>query len=280
MKSTVQTRVHDSPASEAGRMRLLSTPGDPLVQVRWLRVLFLNFEVPPDLLRVPLPAPFALEEYDGSACVSLVALTMRRFRRHHHAPLWGTMFSLINEQRFFNLRTYVRVGAESGAFFLWSWLSRPWGLPLPARPFGLSCGFAKSFHRHSHETGDLRGEVIQGRDRFRYSVRINPATQFETSPRGSLSEFALERYTGFFWHHNAGNVFRAWHPPWLQIQVDPSIEEDSLVTRAFPWFKEARLIGANYAPGFDDVWIGRPHKLGRAEFRRRQRARSAFFDMP
>jgi len=50
------------------------------------------------------------------------------------------------------------------------------------------------------------------------------------------------------------------HPAWLQAPVTASIE-DSLIVRRFPWFERARFMGAQYAPGFDDVWIGRPQRL-------------------
>jgi len=97
---------------------------EPLVRVEWRRVLFFQFEVDPAVAKMNLPAAFDLELHDGKAVISVVALTMRRFRRHAAGPFWARAFGALGEQRFLNLRTYVRHGGESGAFFFWSWLSR------------------------------------------------------------------------------------------------------------------------------------------------------------
>jgi hypothetical protein len=97
-----------------------------------------------------------------------------------------------------------------------------------------------------------------------------------------LAEFALEHATGYFWHRDAGRVFHAWHPPWTQIGVEVQIKDDSLVTRAFPWFGQARLLAAHYTPGFDEVRIGRPLPLDKTARPRRahHHGASAFFEMP
>ena len=126
---------------------------------------------------------------------------MRRFRANRVAPFWARLFAAVSEQRFFNLRTYVRHEDEPGAFFFWSWLSRPWGLPLPIRPLGLTCDFAGSEYHHEHEKGNLWG-VVRGRarhGRFAYHGHIRPYQSFSPCIAGSLAEFALERFSGYFW---------------------------------------------------------------------------------
>jgi len=259
--------------SDAGKRRLLSIKGEPLVFAEWYRVLFLHYEIEPSVVNAQLPPSLGLELHQGKAIVSLVALTMRRFRANCAAPFWAQLFAAVSEQRFLNVRTYVRYGDEPGAFFFWSWLSRPWGLPLPTGPLGLTCDFAESEYHHEHERGGLWG-VVRGRarcGRFAYRGQIEPHQSFGPCGAGSLAEFALERYSGYFWHRGAGCVFRAWHPGWLQAVVEIEIEERTLPVRAFSWLAEARFIGAHYAPGFDDVWVGRPHRLPAPPLRRRGR---------
>ncbi len=280
----------DSPAapasqSEAAKQRLLAVRGEPLAVVAWHRPLFLHYELDPGAVRQQLPRAFELELWQGRAIVSLVALTKRQFRPAESAPLWARLLPWLNEQRFFNVRTYVRHGDESGVFFFWSWLSRPWRLPLPDRPLGVTCAFADSSYQHRHESGELRGVVAAqlGRERFEYEAQFSPEKAWAACPAGSLAEFALERYTGYFWHGGSSRVFRAWHPPWPQTIVEAVIKETGLLARRFPWLVQARLIEANYSPGFDDVWIGRPHTLGAARPSRRPRnhhGASAFFEMP
>jgi len=95
------------------------------------------------------------------------------------------------------------------------------------------------------------------------------------------TEFLLERYAGFFIRGGQPLVFRAWHPPWLQVPLEAEILDLSLVTNRFPWFREARFAGAHFAPGFRDVWLGRAHRLKEAPpAQARRRVLSAFFEMP
>jgi hypothetical protein len=42
--------------------------------------------------------------------------------------------------------------------------------------------------------------------------------------------------------------------------VDVTMLDESLVASTGPWFREARRIGANYSPGFETVWMGRPRR--------------------
>ena len=71
----------------------------------------------------------------------------------------------------------------------------------------------------------------------------------------------MERYTGFFARRGQAYVFRAWHPPWAQMPLNVEIEDDSLISRAFPWFKQASFSGASFAPGFERVALGSAHRL-------------------
>jgi hypothetical protein len=284
MNGIIAPGLRATPRSEAAKSRLLAEAGGPLVFVEWHDVLFLHYAVAPSVVRALLPGPFELELHEGNAVVSLVALTKRHFRPNPRGPLWAKVFGLLPEERLFNLRTYVKYRGEPGAFFFWSWLSRPWGLPLPGRPFGLTCGFAESRYEYHRDTGALQ-VAVRGYGRngvFASSASLDREAVLAPAPSGSLAEFALERYTGCFRHRAGAHIFRAWHPPWQQAPVQAEVAEAGLVGRAFPWFKDACLTGAHFAPGFDEVWIGRPRAL--AELRRVRRAShhgaSAFFEMP
>ncbi len=267
--------------SNAAERRLLSVKGDPFLLARWERVVFLHFAVEPETLRPHVPSPFELELYEEKAVISVVAVTMRQFRPVSRVSLAAWPFALIPRQAFLNFRTYVCLGKEPGALFLWGWLSRPLRAPVPSGMFGLPYAFAALRYRHEHETGELSGlataPTMSGR--FAYRASVDARATYARSEPGTVGEFALERYTGFFCRRTERCVFRAWHPPWLQVPVAAEIEDRSLLDTAFPWFRGATLIGANYAPGFDHVRLGKAHQLaGRRQ--RRHRALSTFFEMP
>jgi len=267
--------------SNAGKSRLLSVKGDPFLFARWERVVFLHFAIEPDTLSPQIRAPFELELYGGGAVISVVAFTMRRFRPARLASITAWPFALISRQLFLNLRTYVRLGDEPGALFLWGCLSRPMSLPFPSGMFGLPYDFGTLLYEHRHETGVVRGNVTSrtAPGGFAYRAHVDPRARFAECGTGTVGEFALERYTGYFRRNNSNCAFRAWHPPWLQAKITAEIEDRSLLDTAFPWFNGARLIKASYSPGFDQVWLGKAHRLG-APSRIRHRGLSTVFEMP
>ena len=267
-----QAGVGTGPASiaqahcDAARKRLLSSKGDPFVYAEWKPVLFLHYLVAPDVLRPIIPSEFELDTYRGKACLSLVSVSMRRFRPSRLlSPAW--LLRPIAEQRCLNLRTYVRFGPERGAFFIWGWLSRPGGLPFPSSIFNLTYEFADIAYAHYLGPGNLCGSVrVHPALRFAYRSSVNPRPAFVECAPGSLAEFALEQYSGFFSRNGQAHLFRIWHPPWMQTPIEVMVEHDSLIKSKFPWFEQAKLAGANFANGFPKVWLGRAYPVNAAAY--------------
>lgn len=247
-----------------------------LVRVEWPRVLFLHYRIAPEVLRSHLPRNFQLELHGNSALLTLVALTMRRFRPVRWFSPAGWLLRLRGEQRFLNVRTYARYRDESGAFFLWGWLARPFQLPLPARPLGLPCGFVDIHYHHRHEEGKLRGNVRAGCQHFNYSASLKADTRFSLPKPGSLAEFTLERYNGFFAHHGNARIFRAQHDPWPSTLVDITIQDDSLL-QTLPFFADAQFASAHYTPGLTDVLLSGVRQIKESG---RHHGASSFFTMP
>src|SRR6267378_5275234 len=65
---------------DAAKARSHATPREPFLFADWERVVFLHFTIAPEVLRAHVPSPFQLELWHDQAWLSLVALTMRRFR--------------------------------------------------------------------------------------------------------------------------------------------------------------------------------------------------------
>jgi uncharacterized protein YqjF (DUF2071 family) len=276
----LKRRVHETRdlCGEA-REGLVAVPGDPFLFADWHRVLFFHFVIPPEALRAHVPPPFELELRNGEACMSIVAVTMRNFRPCRFDPV-ALPFGCLREQRFLNLRTYVRCHDEPGAFFLHGWLTRPLGLPLPSGFCALPFTFATSKYEHIPENGMIRGTVSAAYRQFSYHAAI-PDDQYQPATPGSLAQFVMERYSGFFCRKGKGYVFRARHPIWLQRAVDATIEEDDLITIEFPEWKEARFMGASFAPGFERVELGKAHTVTDTPRRNGgHRVLSRLFEMP
>ena len=243
--------------SEGGKRRLLTVPGEPLFLADWERAVFIHYAVDGGTLQKEVP--FALDLWEGRALVSLVAFTMRDMRPRRGGCLAAWPFKPIATHPFLNVRTYVKHGDERGIYFMTEWLPNRLSVLLGPLAYGLQYRFARINYRHTHEQGVLAGRVEApgAGGRFAYESRLSGSGSFTTCPADSVDEFLLERYTAFTSRGRTRRFFRIWHPPWRQMPVQVSVAEDTLLTKVWPWFREARLIGANYSPGFRDVWMGR-----------------------
>ena len=245
--------------SDAGRARLLSVRGEPLFFAGWERALFFHYEIEPAILQRELP--FELDLRDGKAFVSLVAFTMRDMKPRLGGRLGAWIFKPIATHSFLNARTYVKYAGEPGICFLTEWLSSRLSVALGPPVYGLPYRFAKINYHHAHEENIFHGGVkASGKSgQFSYEARLAREVKFRPCEAGSREEFLLERYTAFNWRGKVRRFFRVWHPPWPQMPAQVSVRYDSLLTATFPWFENARLVGANYSPGFHKVWMGRAH---------------------
>ncbi len=222
--------------------------------------MFLHFAVP-----APMPqaaTPFPLETWQGEAIVTLVAFTMRRMRFARWERLSEVFLWPFREQRFLNLRTYVRVGGEPGITFLTEWISSWTQAQLGPRLYGLPYRWGRHHFTHEPMRGRWTGRV---RERgcvggFEYQAS-GAGAGFAPAESGSFAEFALERHTCFLGGSGPKRCFRIWHPPWPLAAVDAGIRDDSQLRACAPWWSATRFLGGHVSPGVTDVWMGRPLPL-------------------
>lgn len=251
--------------SAAGRERLLQGLGEPLLTADWERTLMLHYEVDPVVLQPWVPFPLDLHE--GRAFVSLVAFTMRDLSPRRGGRWTSWMMRPIATHEFLNVRTYVRshVGTaadeEEGIYFLHEWLPNRLAVLLGRPVFGLPYRLGRLNYEHTHEVGHLAGTVTDAAGGGTLKYRAEVTGPFSPCPAGTLTEFLMERYSAFTEWQGWKRRFRIWHPPWPQVEVVPDILDGSLLRHTCPWFKEARLIGANYSTGSPSVWMSRPTTL-------------------
>lgn len=222
----------------------------PLFRCAWERALMIHYEVDP--ARLQPAVPFPLDLHDGRAYVSLVAFTLRGLRFAWGGPPFTT-------HGFLNVRTYVRHGGERGIFFLAEWLPNRFCVLLGPRLYGLPYRFGRLDYRH--EPSDLRGRVEGQGAALAYRGRVARDAGYAPCAEGSLDRFLMERYAAFTARSRDRRVFRVWHDPWPQAPAEIEIEDDRLVASTGDWFRHSRLAGANYSPGFGEVWMGRPLRL-------------------
>jgi uncharacterized protein YqjF (DUF2071 family) len=245
--------------SIAAQSRLLLRRGEPLLIADWDRALMMHFEV--DAGRLQRAVPFQLDLWDGTrAFVSLVAFTMRAMRPWVGGQVGAWLLKPIATHTFLNVRTYVRNGDERGIHFLAEWLPNRLAVLLGPGTFGLPYRLGRLDYNHQHESGFVHGTVedILSGTRLDYTARLED-NHFHPCPIGSLDEWLMERYTAFNAARGRRRFFRVWHKPWPQVPAEAALDDWSLLTESWPFFRDARLAGANYSPGVRGVWMGRPH---------------------
>jgi len=246
--------------SRAARERMLSRRGEPLFVAGWHQVLMIHFEVNAEALQRDVP--FQLDLFKGRAFVSTVAFTMCGMRPRLGGKVAAWFLLPIATHDFLNVRTYVRHGSETGIHFLAEWLSSRLAAKLGPPTFGLPYRYGEIDYHHD-PNGVIQGQVEDGDsgDKFEYQTMCRNFEPVQPCKAGSLEEWLMERYTAFNSAGRRKRYFRVWHLPWPQCAFSVKLTDATLLARRWQWFQDARLLCANYSPGFDEVWMGRPHRV-------------------
>jgi uncharacterized protein len=256
------TAEPSSALSAAARDRMLGHCGEPLLLADWERACMIHYEVDSAVLQPFVPYPLDLRE--GRAYVTLLAFTMRGMKPRRGGKLTELLFRPIATHRFLNVRTYARVGNETGIHFLTEYLDNAISVRLGPWPFGLPYRLACIGYQHDRPDDVLSGKVEDPKTGAAFSYRgtVKARGGFAPCARGSLTEWLMERYTAFTARGRFRRLFRVWHAPWPLADATVEVKDDSLIREHHPWFAHARLIGANFSPGLRAVWMGRPHPVG------------------
>jgi uncharacterized protein YqjF (DUF2071 family) len=250
-----------SAISNAARDVLAREEGGPLAVTDWRDAVFLHFAVDPAALQPQVP--FALDTWEGSAYVSVVAFLQRNFRLAAGGPLGALATLPVATYRFCNLRTYVRAGDTPGVFFIVEWIANLPSVVLARTVYGLPYRFVRSRYDHDRGRGLFTGTVLSSGLELAVHARVDYTATGAPGEPGGIDAFCLERYVAFTSARRRPLTFRIWHPAWTQHRVEAEILSDALLRSTGPWYEHACLAAANYSPGIDGVWIGRPHRASR-----------------
>ena len=204
----------------------------PVMHQQWRNLLFLHWEVSPDLLRSLIPRELDIDTFEGRAYVGLVPFSMRGVRPKFLPSLpWLSSFHETN------VRTYVhRAGRDPGVWFFSLDAANPVAVALARVTFGLPY-----FHaRMTVEAADSAGfrEMIYVSERHgiwsppaRSEVRAQVDGPVQPAVPGSIEHFLVERH--LLYSRRGRNFFRGQvhHKPYpLQsVHVD-SVDETLLLS--------------------------------------------------
>lgn len=197
----------------------------PFLTARWSHLCVLTYTVPPELLRSRLPPGLELEMRDGRAFASLVAFQFLRTR------LWGCMAAPWKAARDFaewNLRFYVRHGAERGVVFVREF--------VPSRAVAW---LARTLYNEPYVAAPLVGRVCDEPERLRAGyelyyagttarIELTGAKPGRRLPESSEDHFFKEHRWGFGVNRQGRTVrYEVRHPVWETLRVtDARVEVD------------------------------------------------------
>ena len=185
-----------------------------------------------------------------------------RFRLAGSGALGRWLCRPLSDHPFLNLRTYVRSAAGPGIFFLAEWitnrLSHRLGPITHGLPYRLGTLTADNKRPGGTSSLSIEDGAGQGALRLMYPSRRDKP---QTAADGSLDAFLLERYIAYTVRQGTTRFFEVQHTPWHFERPDWIRADTTLLKTAFPWFAGARMIGAHTSDGFENVYMGPPHKL-------------------
>ena len=252
---TEHATTTQSELSDAARARFLAQEGRPPFLSDWLDVVMIHYEV--DAAHLQREVPFELDLHEGRAFVSLVAFTMSGLRTRR-APRWGRrLFSPIGTHAFLNIRTYVRVGNETGIYFLVEYLPNRLSVLLGPVAYGLPYQFGRLNFNHDANAGTLTGCVTTGDRRARCADQSR-ATGCLPRATGCLPPSAHARND----HHTPTDVNAT--SPTLQYRVTRSADDPTESAAAGLVPEELRVSVGEIAKIEGDACIFEP-LVGRTE---------------
>lgn len=189
----------------------------------WHDLLFAHWPVDARHLRPRVPAPFALDLFDGRAWIGIVP-----FRMTNVAPRGVPSVPWVSAFPELNVRTCVSVADRPGVYFF----SLDAGSAVAVRaartllnlPYHLASmnvtRQGRAVHYESHRDDERRAEFV---------ATYAPAGEPFIAAEGSLDYFLTERYC--LYHVNRrGAPYRLeiHHPPWTLQPADAHVERNTM----------------------------------------------------
>lgn len=203
-------------------------PGRWVMAMTWEDLAFLHWPVDPARLRPHVPAPLALDTFDGRAYVAVVPFRMSGVRPRLVPPLPG--LSAFPE---LNVRTYVTLDGVPGVFFF--------SLDAGSRP---AVRAARRLYHLPYFDARMAlrtdGDAIAYDSRRTHAgappaalrVRYAPTGGVFHAAPGTLDRFLTDRLS-LYAADGRGRIFRAdvQHPPWPLQPAAAEILENAMLAQ-------------------------------------------------
>lgn len=199
---------------------------------RWEELLFLHWEMNPDLIQATLPEGLEVDTYEDKTYLGVVPFFMRGIR-----PSFLPVVPGISDFMECNLRTYV-VGPDGpGVWFYSLDCNQPLAVELARSLFHLSYYHAEMTAKWEDDWVDYttkrlyKSSLRQKEKTSRYRYRPETGQKPRTVESGTLDFFMVERYLLYSANFKKNKLFsgRVWHEPYQVAPAEVEVMEDHLV---------------------------------------------------
>jgi uncharacterized protein len=190
------------------------SPARPFAMVMsWHDLLFMHWPVDVALLRPHVPAPLAIDTFDGTAWIGIVPFRMTGVRPRGLPAVRG-----LSNFAELNVRTYVMIGDRPGVWFFSLDAANPIAVEVARRAFHLNyCHAQMRCVRDSarDEVSYASRRTHRGLPRAAFAGDYRPTGPAARSVAGTLDHFLTERYC-LYAAARDGRLFRGEiaHAPW------------------------------------------------------------------
>jgi uncharacterized protein len=191
----------------------------------WDHLLYLHYRVSADQIRRLLPAELEIDDFDGSAWVSVIPLRITQVHLRDMVPVPGT--TDFNE---LNVRTYVTHHGIPGVYFLSIDASSRWASALARSSFNLP------YHVSTMTFGSVGGDYHAVSSRaddpsVGFEAHYRPTGRPVADTPGSLNQALAERYC-LYTTGRRGRLLRGdiSHLPWTVQEVEATVERNDMLT--------------------------------------------------
>jgi uncharacterized protein YqjF (DUF2071 family) len=197
----------------------------PFLAMRWLDLLFAHWPLEPAVLRPLIPAPLALDTFDGAAWLGVVPFRMTHVRPFD-LPLPGEAFAFAET----NVRTYVTAPDGTRGIWFLSLDGAHWPSATAAR-----IAFGVPYH-HARVSSARDGDAIVHASRCGASdaataelrIRYRPTGPVRHAVPHSLEAFLTDRLSLFARVRGRLTATDVEHGPWPLQDAEAAIERNTM----------------------------------------------------
>jgi uncharacterized protein YqjF (DUF2071 family) len=193
------------------RLSIRSRPsGQPLMHQKWGKLLFMHWEIHPELLRPLIPAALEIDLFEDSAWIAIVPFTMWDIRA---LPPYAPRIPYLSSMHELNVRTYVHLNGTPGVWFF-SLDCNSTAAVLGARTFYYLPYFNADLNLKQTDATIDYSSVRTDTPKATFTATWHIGDPLPTTKPESLEFFLTERYCLFSEHKGEIYQSRIHHQPW------------------------------------------------------------------